>query len=595
MLRIKKIINLFLFSIACLCCSNSFAQQTQNKSVTDQYRVVHWSDDNGLPGNQANTFFKDAKGFLWIGSFSGELSRFDGSVFKKYFPENVKSGAINSDTVVVFEEDSLHNIWIGTQEGISLYDIKADTFTNFPPYIDSPFTELDSRRLVAPFWATKDSMYCIEPGGLVTAFNIHTLERKKLLQLAKEDDPSLGWNANKAVFDERSKCIWVLRQRPGENNNKLQQIFLDGKVIYYEWPCFRKGIFHNNRHDAEDMHYDAKRNSIWINSGDGLLEFSLNDKQFHPVEALNDLLKLKEYDRYVGIDIDQQGRIWFAGFKGILIYDPQTKQLKPALSDPILQPQAGVYNLHIYIDRDGIVWTSNWNGLGIYQLIPYEPLAKRYTASSGKKDSLSSALISTIIPGPGGKLWIGTADGLNIFDPVTETFEVLRQKDFPGLKGTAILPLYIDTIQQKAWLHAGTHNIYEYYSMRMYEMDMKTKQCKLIVLKDGSAIIDKVIMAHTLIKSYKGGLIFCDEKHGVFEIKKGSLVANLMIPFTNRSGFGGMTLVEDRYLFYKVEVNCPITNLKTKMVNGQKQLIRWTACFILFYSIIQKTKHIGRG
>jgi ligand-binding sensor domain-containing protein len=32
-------------------------------------------------------------------------------------------------------EDSLHNIWIGTPAGLSRYDIKADTFTNF---LDNP-------------------------------------------------------------------------------------------------------------------------------------------------------------------------------------------------------------------------------------------------------------------------------------------------------------------------------------------------------------------------------------------------------------------------------------------------------------------------
>ncbi len=62
------------------------------------------------------------------------------------------------------------------------------------------------------------------------------------------------------------------------------------------------------RHDAEDMVYDPKRNSIWINSGDGLLEFSLNDKQFRPVEALEKLTEQKSYDRGVGVDIDRQGQ-----------------------------------------------------------------------------------------------------------------------------------------------------------------------------------------------------------------------------------------------------------------------------------------------
>ena len=34
-------------------------------------------------------------------------------------------------------EDSLNNIWIGTDKGLSRYDMKADTFTNFTPAIVS--------------------------------------------------------------------------------------------------------------------------------------------------------------------------------------------------------------------------------------------------------------------------------------------------------------------------------------------------------------------------------------------------------------------------------------------------------------------------
>ena len=580
----KKNILLTLLIIS-LTGNHCFSQRSDKEIKTEQYRVIHWNEQTGLPGNNSNTMFKDAKGFLWIGSSNAELSRFDGSVFKKYFPENVKSGAINSDTVMIFEEDSLHNIWMGTKEGVSRYDIKVDSFVNFPPYIDSPFTQLGNRRMVVPFWATKDSMYCIEPGGLITAFNIHTLKRKLLVRLAKENHPDISWNTNQAVFDERSKSFWVLRELPGQVG-KLQQIFLDGEIIYYSWPCFRKDVIHF-RHGAEDMHYDPKRNSIWINSGEGLLEFSLNDKQFHLIDALNDLLKLKEYDRSVGIDIDQKGRIWFATSpKGILLYDPQTKRIEPVFSDPDLQQQTGKSNLHIYCDRDGIIWTSDWNLQGIFQLVPFDPLAKRYTPNPEKKNSLSSGQISTIIPGPGGKLWIGTAAGLNIFDPVTESFEVLRQKDFSGLQGEAIIPVYIDTVQQKAWLRAGTQNPYEYYGMKMYEMDMKTQQCRQIVFKDGSVMIDTFTVAHTWIKPYKDGLIFCDEAHGVFEIKKNSLVANLV--FSLKAGMGGMTLVEDHYLFLQHAGAMPNFTLENK--DGKWMRIAHPFDSLQYYALLYNKK-----
>jgi hypothetical protein len=187
------------------------------------------------------------------------------------------------------------------------------------------------------------------------------------------------------------------------------------------------------------------------------------------------------------------------------------------------------------------------------------------------KNALSSGLISTIIPGPQGKLWLGTADGLNIFDPATETFEVLREKDLPGIKGTSILPLYIDTIQQKAWLNAGSQQTYQqYFGMSMYEMDIKTRKCSRIVFMDGAKRIDTFRVLHGMVRPYKNGIIFCDELHGVFEIKESSLVANLLIPLVpGGSGFGNILLAEDRYLFLSHGRTPP--NFAFENVNG-----KWT-------------------
>ncbi|HYK44965.1 MAG TPA: histidine kinase [Parafilimonas sp.] len=537
----KKISLLFL---VCLIAGCSFAQERQNEIKPDQFRAVQWTIDDGLPSNLANAMFKDAKGFLWIGSIHGELCRFDGSVFKKYFPDQQKRGLINSDIIFSFKEDSLHNIWIGTAKGLSRYDLRADTFTNFSPFIDSAFPDLT----IAPFWATKDEVYCMEPGSLITAINVHTLKRRKL-KILEADKFGIHWNTNKSSFDVKSNSIWTLAKY--RQSGALEQIFLDHrKNKYYSWPCYRNSVKH--LHDAEDMRYDTKRNSIWINSGDGLLEFSLYDTKFHHIEALNEFIKLKDYDRYVGIDIDKEGRIWLATKPGgILIYDPETQHIQQVFSDPGLQQKTGEYNLHIYCDRDGIVWTSYFVDKGIYELLPFNPIFKRYTANPYKKDSLSSGLISTIVPGAKGKLWIGTANGLNIFDPETERFEVLREKDLPGIKGIAIIPLYIDTITEKAWLNAGSQETdRQYFSMNMYEMDTKTRRCKRIVFMDGPKQVDSLLIAPAWIRPYKNGIIFCEDNHGVFEIKKGSLIANLLVSFKpGKYGFGGFVQEEDRHMF----------------------------------------------
>jgi hypothetical protein len=95
----------------------TIAQQIKSVSALDSYRAIHWTSEDGLPFNEANTMIRDANGFLWVGSGGGtasELCRFDGAVFKTYPPGDNKRGAINSGAIYSFKEDSLHNIWMST-------------------------------------------------------------------------------------------------------------------------------------------------------------------------------------------------------------------------------------------------------------------------------------------------------------------------------------------------------------------------------------------------------------------------------------------------------------------------------------------------
>src|SRR5215510_5736170 len=138
-----------------ICCAFLFsvAQQNKSESAPGSYRAVNLTIQDGLSDYGLHAMMKDSKGFMWIGSTSnqGELCRFDGGTIKKYMPDPQKSGAINSDYIQSFEEDSLQNIWIGTGKGISRYDSKADTFTNFLPLIDTG----SSLKTIVPFLGHK--------------------------------------------------------------------------------------------------------------------------------------------------------------------------------------------------------------------------------------------------------------------------------------------------------------------------------------------------------------------------------------------------------------------------------------------------------
>ena len=561
MSRLKLTILLILISLASLIVINSNAQSLKMETAPTQYSSVQWNISDGLVDERAVVMLKDVKGFLWFGSIGkSDLSRFDGSTFKKYTPQPDKTEANGIGNIRAIKEDSLHNIWIGADKGLMRYDIRADTFSFFVGD-----TAGKSDKTIIPFWATKDEMYCLESESRVVSYHIQSLKKKVLLD-RKMDDLQMIIRLY-MLFDSTSNSLWVPVKDMDRQAMALLSISLsDGKRQYYRWPCTRPGASHD--HYVEGIRHDWRRHSIWLNTGDGLMEFSLRDKQFHFVDAFAKLVKLKDYDRWAGLDLDNFGRVWVPTRpQGIIIYDPRTGLARQLFSNPELQRQTAEFNFQVYCDRDDIVWLSHYYPLGIRALLPLQQPLTRYKANPRSKDSLSNGKISSIVPGPNGKLWIGTGDGLNIFDPEREKFEVLREKDLPGFRGKGIIPLLVDTIHQVAWLNAASRDPIDIYRMQMYEMDLQTKICRPVFFGKAGKRLKDIYMCPADIMPIKNGFLFSDDIHGIYELKLGSNIANLVVPFDTTYSIAKSVLVEGKFLFLKVYLTLP--NLNYAFKNGQ--------------------------
>ena len=87
------------------------------------------------------------------------------------------------------------------------------------------------------------------------------------------------------------------------------------------------------------------------------------------------------------------------------------------LKEPVVLP--GIQVNCILKDSRGFIWFGTEQGLVKYDGYDY----KIFNEVTGKKNSLSSSKINSLIEDGDQKLWIGTFQGgLNWFDPVTETF-----------------------------------------------------------------------------------------------------------------------------------------------------------------------------
>lgn len=90
---------------------------------------TQFTRENGLPINGARLVVAGEDGFIWTGADDG-LCRFDGQQFKVWRrdPTNPRSLFDNTVYNVLPEKD---NVWVATGQGISVLDIRADTFRHY--------------------------------------------------------------------------------------------------------------------------------------------------------------------------------------------------------------------------------------------------------------------------------------------------------------------------------------------------------------------------------------------------------------------------------------------------------------------------------
>lgn len=74
-----------------------------------------------------SSFCLDNDGYLWIGTQYG-LLRFDGTNFDKYLHDEYSESSLSDNRIMKIMLDSSDRLWVGTCEGLNLYDPDTDSF-----------------------------------------------------------------------------------------------------------------------------------------------------------------------------------------------------------------------------------------------------------------------------------------------------------------------------------------------------------------------------------------------------------------------------------------------------------------------------------
>jgi diguanylate cyclase (GGDEF)-like protein/PAS domain S-box-containing protein len=205
--------------------------------------------------------------------------------------------------------------------------------------------------------------------------------------------------------------------------------------------------------------YEDERRFLWFGTDVGEL------KRYDPVSgkfsphsaALRNALGAKAQDmRIGGLSRADNGKFWVGTNDGTVLYDPNTDRgvkLEIRDSDGAVLP--GDWEYAPLTTRDGRLWLGS-NDAGVRYGHPGRNDWQTLRHVEGRVDSLANDHIVCLTEDHAGRIWIGTAAGLSVFDPARQVTRTFRRRpgDARSLADDLVHSIYEDTAGT-VWI--GTH------------------------------------------------------------------------------------------------------------------------------------------
>jgi ligand-binding sensor domain-containing protein len=343
-------------------------------SIAQQYHFRNYTVKDGVAQSQVYSLLQDKRGYLWMGTRGGGLTRFDGINFQTF---TEKDGLVNN-YVSRIREDAQHNLWIGTNNGISCYN--GVKFRNYQPTgyaVPVSVQEITFDPRGRMWLATNVGVLLFENG-----------EFKNISEALKQ-----GQEMIYAVNSDKSGQI-----RYGNGKGLFGIVEKNGRfslIRYSEQSPYMRNAITAIQEDASGK--------LWIGTyGDGVYCYA--DKRFSRIDWNNALYKQTVLDIY----FDRQGNVWLATLsKGVAQYNADTHTFS------WLTENEGLSNNHvrsIIQDNGGSFWFGTSGGGACNYL------GKQFTTYD-KSSGLGGNFIYSIYRDSKNRLWSGTSqNGVSMLD-----------------------------------------------------------------------------------------------------------------------------------------------------------------------------------
>lgn len=365
--------------------------------------------NKGLSNSSVKSIFQDSQGFMWFGTYDG-LNRFDGYDIKTYRNQLNNENSIPHNYIYCIAEDHNKKLWIGTGQGIGIYDRNFDTFTRLN-YIDqktkrSYHLNADTKSIQID----SDNNIYIGTNGWGLFYKSH--QEAHAIQIAFKDYKSnlstLYYHVSATHIDATGR-IWVFIEGNGLYvfDKKTQQLNLVSKAI-----------------TSATCMASTNSGELFIGNYEGLFVWKIKDHMFsalYPQELKSSQINM--------LTLEGQNKLWLATQNnGIFILNLSHGK---AANKNDLQPVQFSLNSKtiytIYIDSHRKIWIGTGKG-GIETIdnngYKFNYLQQKHYAGF----NLAHKFVRSFVEYD-NKIWIGTeGDGLYVWDNKTNQVQSFQKE-----------------------------------------------------------------------------------------------------------------------------------------------------------------------
>ena len=424
------------------------------------------------------------KDFVWLGTDEGLIKySLKDRNYINYRNINEKSNPSANNLVRSIKQGSSQNLWLGTNNGLSLMNLSSNTFTNFDLRDNTKFTlinygnifdlsmddygnlwitsnmaglvKFDTKSKTKQFIPTQEARtYDL---NLVTAIDSLTKNKYALAGLTEVGDyqklkkdfslpnqadvmivsvgeglPSAGMVDYGWLQDSKSDTLWA-------NNNYLKSFYIGGDFknrIYAGIVSLKKGNY-TLKYISDDSHSYGKWNAdapidsaLW-----GIQVFNLSGSD---VNYYKSLISSSENHPFINsrfvrkVEYQNDGSVLIGTNTGLSKFDIRKNSVEFLQNDSKIFRSPNLQQINdIYVDKDRAAWIATNGGL-----IKYDQQVNTFEILYDK-DGLPSNYIMAIEEDSYGNLWLSTLNGISKFNkdiqhPIFINYDV---KD--GLQGYA--------------------------------------------------------------------------------------------------------------------------------------------------------------